>query len=277
VRPLIAVTGRPTSAGKPWRTEGVGSPANYLEAVERAGAIPAVLQPTDPPEGSESVEAFMAERLAPFAGLLLTGGADVDPVHYHERPHPAFDGTAPIVDRFELGLCRAALTAQLPVLAICRGLQVLNVACGGSLDQHLGDHPGGDDHGVSGGPSGRSTVTIEPDAALAAIVGSGEIVSCCSHHQAIDRLGGGLVVTARSADGVIEAVELARPAPSWLIAVQWHPEKVAAAEHDHQAIFDAFVDAAAATTLGGAPDRACDPASDRTQRRPSRADGVMTS
>jgi putative glutamine amidotransferase len=243
VRPLIAVTGRPTTAGKPWRTEGLGSPANYLDALERAGAIGAVLQPVDPPEGT-AVEAFMAERLAPFAGLLLTGGADVEPSFYGQVRHPEAYLAEPIVDRFELGLCRAALAARLPVLAICRGLQVLNIARGGSLDQHISGRAGGCDHGESGGPSGRTAVTIAGDSRLAAIVGATDIKGCCSHHQAVDKLGEGLVITARSSDGVVEALEATDPDAGWLVAVQWHPEKVADGEADHQAIFDAFVVAA---------------------------------
>jgi len=235
VHPLIAVTGRPTAPGAPWRGGGVGSPANYLDAVERAGGIAAILQPVEP------TARLAEERLGAFAGLLLTGGADVDPVHYHQPPDPSVSLVEPVVDRFELALSRAAVRMGLPVLAICRGLQVLNVALGGSLHQDIAGRPGGADHGVSGGESGRCPVTVDAGSLLAATLASTEVSSCCSHHQAVDRVGEGLVVTARSDDGIVEALEAASSERGWLLAVQWHPEKVAAAEQDHQAIFDAFV------------------------------------
>lgn len=246
MHPLIAVTGRPTAPGTPWRGGGVGSPANYVDAVERAGGIPAVLQPVEPDPASP--ERFAAARLAPFAGLLLTGGADVDPAHYGQVPDPSVSLVDPVVDRFELALCRAAVGAGLPVLAICRGLQVLNVALGGTLHQDIAGWPGGAEHGVPGGDSGRCSVTVDAGSLLAATTAATLLTSCCSHHQAVDRVGEGLVVTARSDDGVIEALEATAPGRGWLLAVQWHPEKVADAEADHQAIFDAFVAAARATS-----------------------------
>ena len=235
MRPLIAVTGRPTAPGRPWRGGGVGSPANYLDAVERAGGIAAVLQPVEP------AGRIAEERLGAFAGLLLTGGADVDPLHYHQPPDPSVSLVEPVVDRFELALSRAAVRAGLPVLAICRGLQVLNVALGGSLHQDIVGRPGGADHGVPGGDSGRCPVTVDTGSLLAATISATQVTGCCSHHQAVDRVGEGLVVTARSDDGIVEALEAASPEQGWLLAVQWHPEKVAATEADHQAIFDAFV------------------------------------
>jgi putative glutamine amidotransferase len=213
-----------------------------VEGLERAGGIGAVLQPVDPPPGTPA-QAFMAERLRPFAGLLLTGGADVDPRLFGQSPHPAPDPVDPVVDRFETELCRAALALGVPLLAICRGLQVLNVALGGSLHQHIPDLGGVSGHGEPGGPSGRRAVSITAGSELARIVGHLEVESCCSHHQAVDRLGDGLVVTARSADGIVEALERAGRGGPWLVAVQWHPEKVAEVEADHQVLFDAFVDA----------------------------------
>ncbi|MEA3215534.1 MAG: putative glutamine amidotransferase [Acidimicrobiia bacterium] len=234
MRPLVAVTGRPTAAGRPWRLPGVGSQVNYLEALERAGALGAVLQPVAVDEDD------MAERLSRFDGLLLIGGADVDPELYGQERHPSVYGENPEVDHFEMVACQVALAAGVPVLAICRGMQVLNVALGGTLHQHITDWPEGCDHGEPGVSGGRARVDVQPSSLLAAVMGTTEANTSCFHHQALDALGQGLVASAWTADGIVEAVELEDRGP-WLLAVQWHPETVAASEPEHQAIFNGFV------------------------------------
>jgi len=241
VRPLIAVTGRPTGPGRPWRLSGFGSQDNYLDALERAGALGAVLQPVEAPEQD------VGHRLDRFDGLLLTGGPDVDPARYGQERHPTVEGDVPRVDHFELALARAAIHRSLPLLAVCRGLQVLNVALAGTLHQHIGDLPGGSDHGRPGVSGTRTAVRVEPGSLLAEVMASTEAKTSCFHHQAVDRVGRGLHVTARAPDGVVEALELAdRSSGGWLLAVQWHPETVAGAEPDQQRIFDAFSAAASA-------------------------------
>ena len=245
MRPLIAVTGRPTVAGRPWRLSGFGSQDNYLDALERAGALGAVLQPV---EGAEDI---VGERLERFDGLVLTGGPDVAPALYGQERHPTVEGDHPKVDRFELALARAAVGRSLPLLAVCRGLQVLNVALGGSLHQHIGDLPGSCDHGRPGLSGARTSLRVEPGSLLAGVMASTEAKTSCFHHQAVDRVGRGLVATAWAPDGLVEALELGDPAAGgWLLAVQWHPETVAAAEPDQQRIFDAFAVAAAAAAGG---------------------------
>ena len=236
MRPLVAVTGRPTAPGRPWRLAGFGSQDNYLAALERAGALGAVLQPLDTPADDVAV------RLERFDGLLLTGGPDVDPALYGQPPHPELDATNAVVDRFEVALVGAALTRQLPVLAVCRGLQVLNVARGGTLHQHITDRPDGCDHGRPGVSAGRPAVDVTAGSLLHRVLGATEAKTSCFHHQAVDRLGWDLRVTARAADGVVEGLELADGGSGgWLLAVQWHPETVADVEADQQGIFDAFV------------------------------------
>jgi putative glutamine amidotransferase len=186
----------------------------------------------------------VADRLDRFDGLLLTGGPDVDPALYGQERHSQVDATNHVVDRFEIALARAAVGAGQPLLAVCRGLQVLNVALGGTLHQHIADRPDGCDHGRPGVSAGRTAIEIRPGSRLARVMRATEAKTSCSHHQAVDRLGQDLVVTARAGDGVVEGLELERgEAAGWLLAVQWHPETVAEAEADQQAIFDAFVSA----------------------------------
>jgi putative glutamine amidotransferase len=183
-----------------------------------------------------------AEILAPFDGLALLGGGDVDPARYGAPGHPAVYGVEPERDELELCLARGAVHAGLPLLAICRGLQVLDVALGGTLLPNLPDCAAFAEHGRPSTEGGAAVhdVLIDHGSRLAAAVGGGLLSGCVSiHHQAIGRLAEPLVVTARSQDGVIEAVETA-PGHGWVVAVQWHPERTAATDRRQQAIFDAF-------------------------------------
>jgi putative glutamine amidotransferase len=219
VAAFIAVPGRRTPEAKGLRTEAVAAGELYLDAVRRAGGEPAVVAPTDDPE---RVTATMSR----FDGLLMLGGGDVDPARYGADVDPTIRGVDPRQDAFELMALRAAMELDLPVLAICRGLQLLNVACGGSLHQDI------DGHKLL-----LHDVTIEPGSRLAGI---GPLRSCghSVHHQSIDRVGPGLVVTARADDGTVEGVELPE---RWVVGVQWHPEDTAADDPVQQALFDAFV------------------------------------
>jgi putative glutamine amidotransferase len=187
----------------------------YLEAVEAAGGIPVILAP------------LPARRLASIIdrldGVCLSGGPDLEPAWYGADPHPELGPTEPEVDLFELGLVRAARRRGLPLLAICRGLQVLNVARGGSLIQHLpaaGEQVGHRQTTPASEPS--HAVALAAGSKLAQIVGSERIEVNSFHHQAIDRLGTGLEPVAWSDDGVIEAVEA--PAGAFTLGVQWHAE-----------------------------------------------------
>lgn len=238
-RPLIAVTGRHLKPGRvsSWSSGAVGLPRGYTDALDRAGAIGALLPPTDlAPNGSEA-----RDVLAPFAGLLLTGGPDIDPKYYDQPAHPSVYGIDDTSDRFELALIDVALARDLPVLAICRGHQVLNVALGGTLHQHITDQPGLLLHGdPASAPDGGvdHDVSIEDGTKLATALGT---TRCCvrsHHHQAIDELAPKAIPTAWTDDGVLEGFELGE---GWIVSVQWHPEATAGEDPVQQRLFDAFV------------------------------------
>jgi putative glutamine amidotransferase len=164
---------------------------------------------------------------------LLAGGPDVDPVEYGATRDAATGAPRPDRDRWELALARAALARDLPVLAVCRGMQVLNVALGGDLRQHLPADLGTDLHCPTVGAHGRHDVTVAAGSTLHAVLGDAAAVATY-HHQGVARLGTGLVATAWADDDVIEAVEL--PGHSWVLGVQWHPEAFAG-----EPLFAAFV------------------------------------
>jgi putative glutamine amidotransferase len=197
--------------------------------------------------GIESVR--NPESLFSLDGLLLTGGTDVNPVHYGQGRLRDSESPDDQRDALELRLVREALAADLPVLGICRGLQLLNVALDGSLIQHLPTTPV---HQVrpkgaeSGWHPAAHQIRVEPNTRLAEIIGAGEHEVNSRHHQAVDRLGRGLIVSARSEDGVVEGIEKAGAA--FAVAVQWHPEdRVYVSEADRK-LFEAFA-AALATSL----------------------------
>jgi putative glutamine amidotransferase len=196
-----------------WHKPAVLLPVNYAEQVAAAGGIPVLLPPVPGVAGA-------VDRLD---GLLLTGGGDIDPGRYGAEPHPRTVRVSVPRDAAELELLDAALAAGLPVLGVCRGMQLVNVARGGTLRQHL---PADAGHTPAPGTFGSHPVRVAAGTRLAGILGangSGVDVPT-AHHQAIDRLGDGLVATAWAEDGVIEAVEPGAAGDRFLLAVQWHPE-----------------------------------------------------
>lgn len=191
-------------------------PGSYIEGLTLAGGIAMLLPP-------QPVEAGIAERvLAAVDALIITGGRDLDPAAYGHDPHPATDEPARDRDAWEFALLGAALRRRMPVLGICRGAQVLNVAMGGTLHQHLPEVVGHTRHQQGQGVFSTSTVQTVEGSVLARLIGPAAHAQCY-HHQAIDRLGAGLVVSATDQEGIIEAVELAGEA--FVVAVQWHPEE----------------------------------------------------
>jgi putative glutamine amidotransferase len=210
-------------------------PVEYVHALRRAGALPWLIPPG---------EAHLAQLLGLLDGVLLSGGGDIDPAHYGGKLHPALYGIHAERDATELALARAAHERRLPTLGICRGCQVINVAFGGSLIEHLPDEVGGElaHRGDGPGTSSLHEVRLERGSRVAQIVGELAPRTSSSHHQALRRVAAGLEVVARAPDGTIEAVER-RDHPFYL-AVQWHPEETAAADPSQQRLFDALVTAA---------------------------------
>jgi putative glutamine amidotransferase len=218
--PLVGVTTyRQDASWGPWECPAAVLPVSYVDCVAKAGARPLLLPPA---EGPGAAAASAADVVAVLDALVLVGGGDVDPARYGAVADPMTAGVNRQRDESEGALIAAALDAELPVLAICRGMQVLNVHLGGTLVQHLPDVVGHSGHQPAVGCFGTTEVHIEPGSGLAEILGD-RVTVHCSHHQAIDRLGDGLTVTARAPDDVIEAVVLAS-AP-FVIAVEWHPEQ----------------------------------------------------
>lgn len=206
-------------------------PAAYFQGVTAAGGA-AVLLPPQP------VDSVVADRvLDSLDGLIITGGTDVDPTIYGQQPHASTDRPAQQRDAWEFALLRGALERKLPVLGICRGVQVLNVALGGTLHQHLPDVIGHGGHRAGNAVFTTLPVRTVAGTRLAGLVGE-SVDARCYHHQAIADLGDGLVVSGWDADGVIEALEL--PGPGFVLAVQWHPEE----SLDDLRLFSAIVDAA---------------------------------
>jgi len=191
--------------------------ASFLPHIYVAGITSAVLLPPQPVDSE--IAARVLDRLD---GLVITGGKDVDPARYGQAPHRETDEPRTDRDAWEFELLAGALRRGLPVLGICRGAQVLNVALGGTLYQHLPDVVGHSRHQLGNAVFATSTVRTVPGTRLAALIGESSDEQCY-HHQAIAELGGGLVVSARDSEGLIEAIEL--PGDNFVVAVQWHPEE----------------------------------------------------
>ncbi len=208
----------------------------YVRSLEQAGALPVLLAPV-PAEDASAM-------LSPLDGLLLSGGADVDPALYGQQRRPQLRRVERRRDDFELALVREALRRDLPLLAICRGQQVLNVATGGSLLQDIpSEVRGAGEHDATGRRWQVShDVRLLPHSRLHRILGRDTVAVNSFHHQAVDRLGEGVEVTGRCpVDGVIEAVEI--PSRRFAVAVQWHPESFWDRPDSFQALFDAHAEA----------------------------------
>jgi putative glutamine amidotransferase len=198
-----------------WETLVLLSPRNYSLAVQREGAIALMLSPDD------AVADDPEQLLDMLDGLILAGGSDVDPASYGAEPHPETRGTNAERDRFELALARAALERDMPVLGICRGMQMLNVACGGTLVQHIADLQ---THRHTPGEFCDHEVALDPESLAARAAGSERVAVKSHHHQGVDRLGTGLDVTGRNpADDLVEAIE--HPDRQFALGVLWHPEE----------------------------------------------------
>ncbi|MFB7663137.1 gamma-glutamyl-gamma-aminobutyrate hydrolase family protein [Kitasatospora sp. NPDC056138] len=225
-RPLVGITGYLSEAAwGVWRQPAALIPQLYVDAVTRAGGTAVLL----PPQSDGATD-----LVARLDGLLLAGGPDIGPARYGAEPHPRTDPPHELRDAWELALLAAALDRDLPVLGVCRGLQLLNVAHGGDLIQHLPDRTGDDGHQIAPATYQQQAVTVRTDSRLGRILGSTAKVPCY-HHQAVGRVGAGLDATAWSTDRSVEALE--RPDRRFVLGVQWHPE----ADPADLRLFEAFV------------------------------------
>jgi putative glutamine amidotransferase len=225
MRPLIGITSydEPVAWGA-WKVEAVLVPSVYVRAVQNAGGRALVVPPAD--IGEE-------ETLAAVDGLVFSGGGDIHPATYGAVPHDETRGVDPRRDEAELALLRAALARDMPVLAVCRGSQVLNVALGGDLIQHLPEVVGHDRHLHTPGEFAYHEIRVEPKTRVGAILGDRAPVKS-HHHQAFGRLGAGLREAAWADDGTVEAIE--DPSRRFALGVLWHPE-----EGEDVALFEALV------------------------------------
>jgi putative glutamine amidotransferase len=240
MRPIIGIAGRPftvLSGGSHIRS--YRADHTYTDSVKRSGGIPVMLVPVE----ADAIDHVLDH----IDGLMLTGGGDIDPQVYGEQPHEAVNGVDEERDAFELELARRVVARRMPTMAICRGLQIINVAFGGTLVQDLPSHRGAHGHDIvgEGAYQPHSEALVEPGCRIASIIGEGLHRINSIHHQAVEDLGAGLRIVATAPDGTIEGIE--HEDDSWpLIAVQWHPEFLGMADHgESHDLFEAFVESAA--------------------------------
>jgi putative glutamine amidotransferase len=213
VKPVIGITTYLTHARfGVWETDSVLVPVEYVHSVERAGGRALLVPPSD-----DGVD----ETLDALDGIVFSGGSDLDPEMYGQEAHPETKGVVPERDRGELALLEAALARDMPVLAVCRGSQVLNVARGGDLVQHLPEVVGDEKHKHTPGAFADHDVSLEPNTRLESLLGDSAPVKS-HHHQGFGRVGEGLRVAARAEDGTLEALE--DPSHRFALGVIWHPE-----------------------------------------------------
>jgi putative glutamine amidotransferase len=238
-RPLIGVTTSelrkaetvsPTPEGEPPRHE-MALGLTYMKAVEVAGGVPVVIPPMD--------AGLIGALLDHLDGVCLSGGPDIHPDHYGQEPHDQLGPTAPDLDRFELEVARQADRKGLPLLAICRGMQALNISRGGDLLQHIPDRWLEIEHRQKmPGQTASHRVDLDPSSRISSIVGAPVIAVNSFHHQAVDQVGSGLVATGWAPDGATESIE--DPDRDFLIGVQWHAELMVD-QPDHFELFHRFV------------------------------------
>ncbi len=231
LRPVIGICAAVERASwGPWEVDCNLTARSYTLSVQAAGGMALILPPDD------TAAEHPDEMLDLIDGLLLAGGCDVDPASYGAEPHPDTRGTRPERDRFELGLTHRALERDIPVLGICRGMQLLNVACGGTLVQHLPDVVGHENHRHTPGAFSDHEVRLQTGTLAERAVGVERTAVKSHHHQGVDELGEGLVASAWS-DDLVEAVEL--PGKPYALGVLWHPE-----EDEASRVVGSLVDAA---------------------------------
>ncbi len=219
-RPVIGIcTAQERAKWSVWDQEALLLPRNYVRAVQGAGGVAVLLAP------DEQLAEDPSEALDLLDGLLLAGGADIDPSSYGAEAHPETEAAPGGRDVFEIAMATGAIARDMPVLGICRGMQLINVACGGTLLQHLPEIQGHDEHRrVAGSFDGSDhDVEIVPGSLVGRVTREPRHVAKSHHHQGVDRVGDGLVVSARATvDGLPEAIEM--PERAFVLGVQWHPE-----------------------------------------------------
>lgn len=235
--PLIGVTTSISFGGENPERAYVNS--TYLLAIQEAGGVPVPL----PPQLGDGALEELSSRLD---GLLLTGGGDLDPKTFGESPHPTVYDVAPARDRLEMDLVRRCISEGRPILAICRGIQLLNVALGGSLYQDVASDPGTEIKHQQTGPRDKLThlVKVMSGSFLARVLGEDELRVNSMHHQAVKALGKNMVAVAHAPDQIIEGIELTDAGPDrFVLGVQWHPEELVSTDSAARNLFSAFVSA----------------------------------
>jgi putative glutamine amidotransferase len=223
-RPLIAIPGRRSDEAKGHRTPVVSGGRLYADAVQRAGGLPVVIPPTDDME-------LIRATVERCDGMVLLGGGDVSPTHYGQEISARLFGVDEFIDAFEIAAVQHAVSLDLPVLAICRGHQILNVAMGGTLIQHLENYEVHRDT--------MHEVQLSAGSLVAEAMGTTTPLTHSFHHQAIDGVAPTLTVVGTYTDGTVEAVQ--HTSASWVIGVQWHPEDTAEEDTANQNLFNALV------------------------------------
>ncbi len=232
--PLIGITAADRDeelVTSPWYAASFSVPSEYVDAVRRGGGNPVLLPP-----GEED----WSHWLDVLDGVIITGGSDVAAEAYGGDPdHPKQEKPRVDRDTTELALARQLVAGSIPTLFVCRGIQVLNVATGGTLHQHVADSLEEDIHRLEGEGWVYHDIEVKAGSLTAKAMGEDVVSGATGHHQAIDRLGAGLEPVGWAADGVVEAVEVT--SDTWLVGVQWHPEVTAASDATQQGLFDALV------------------------------------